>query len=239
MSYRNALATYQGASPPMRTIRRGTLALILLLVPALMLGGTSIPGVVALGGSAPVSADVDQPIFDAQGIAAIDGETLNAVQHQKMLEHAAHVKTIEYAAAVEAARQEAEQEALDEALRKRREEKERWADASASATGEPTAAPTSNYVPTGNCGGWEGTIAAHFPADQVGKACRVMMCESGGNPTAANPRSTASGLFQFLDSTWVNTTGTPAPASAYSGPTQVAAAAKLWRSSGWSPWVCT
>lgn len=32
--------------------------------------------------------------------------------------------------------------------------------------------------------------------------CRVLACESGGNPTAENPRSSASGLWQFLDSTW-------------------------------------
>lgn len=30
----------------------------------------------------------------------------------------------------------------------------------------------------------------------------VIAHESGGNPRAENPHSTASGLFQFLDSTW-------------------------------------
>lgn len=32
--------------------------------------------------------------------------------------------------------------------------------------------------------------------------CYVMMRESGGNITAQNPTSTASGKWQFLDSTW-------------------------------------
>lgn len=32
--------------------------------------------------------------------------------------------------------------------------------------------------------------------------CYVLRRESGGNPTAQNPRSTASGLWQVLDSTW-------------------------------------
>lgn len=32
--------------------------------------------------------------------------------------------------------------------------------------------------------------------------CRVLACESGGNPTAQNPTSTASGLWQILDGTW-------------------------------------
>lgn len=32
--------------------------------------------------------------------------------------------------------------------------------------------------------------------------CRVLRCESGGDPTAENPTSTASGLWQILDGTW-------------------------------------
>jgi len=101
------------------------------------------------------------------------------------------------------------------------------------------AAATSpeKYAP-GPCGGWDATIAAHFPAEQTDKACSVMMCESRGNPTAENPRSSASGLWQFLSSTWESTTGTPAPASSYSADVQTAAAASLWRSSGWRPWSC-
>lgn len=31
---------------------------------------------------------------------------------------------------------------------------------------------------------------------------RIIMCESGGNPTARNSHSTAKGLAQFLDSSW-------------------------------------
>lgn len=32
--------------------------------------------------------------------------------------------------------------------------------------------------------------------------CQVLRCESGGNPTAENPTSSASGLWQILDGTW-------------------------------------
>lgn len=39
--------------------------------------------------------------------------------------------------------------------------------------------------------------------------CRVLARESGGNPTARNPVSSASGLWQFLDSTWANFGGYP------------------------------
>lgn len=103
----------------------------------------------------------------------------------------------------------------------------------------PPAGETS-AKPSGDCAGWEVTVAAYFPTDQVGTACSVMMCETGGtgDPTVHNPRSTASGLWQFLDSTWESTTGTPAPAASYGANVQTAAAAKLWRQSGWAPWSC-
>lgn len=66
-----------------------------------------------------------------------------------------------------------------------------------------------------------------------------MLCESRGDPGVANEAgSGASGLWQFMDSTWTSTTGLPPPAAAYSPDQQTAAAAKLWRSSGWSPWSC-
>lgn len=101
-------------------------------------------------------------------------------------------------------------------------------------------APAPAPAATGNCAGWEDMIAAHFPADQVPKACSVMMCETGGtgNPSSYNSGSGASGLWQFMSQTWESTTGTPAPAGNYSGDVQTAAAAKLWAQSGWGPWSC-
>lgn len=49
---------------------------------------------------------------------------------------------------------------------------------------------------------WRPLVAAHFPADDVDIALRVMGCESGGNPNAKNPNSSASGLFQMLKMWW-------------------------------------
>ena len=120
----------------------------------------------------------------------------------------------------------------------------------------PTAPPTTTTVPSrpvvvlhsraasravvvpSSCGGWADLIARHFPAEQVGKACRVMMCESGGNPTARSRRSSASGLFQFLRSTWQGVTGRTDEAWQATPDEQTEAAARLWASSGWRPWVC-
>lgn len=42
----------------------------------------------------------------------------------------------------------------------------------------------------------------HAPSAAVSFLKCVMAHESHGNPRAENPRSTASGLFQFLDGTW-------------------------------------
>ncbi len=58
----------------------------------------------------------------------------------------------------------------------------------ARLTAHLAATRTSSYRP-GQCGG-------SLPP------CYVMRRESGGNIRAQNPRSTASGKWQFLDSTW-------------------------------------
>jgi hypothetical protein len=111
---------------------------------------------------------------------------------------------------------------------------------STTAAPAPPPPPPAPPAPTGACGGYETLMAAHFPADQIATACRIFGCETGYTYswTIHNQTSTASGGFQFLDGTWESTTGLPPPAADYSPDTQTAAAAKLWRSSGWSPWSC-
>jgi hypothetical protein len=49
---------------------------------------------------------------------------------------------------------------------------------------------------------WRPLVEASFPADRVEEALKVMKCESNGDPLAVNPRTNASGLFQFIPSTW-------------------------------------
>lgn len=82
---------------------------------------------------------------------------------------------------------------------------------------------TATRSPSGACGGWEGLIGAY--AWDVGRACRVMMCESRGNPAARNA-SGHNGLFQVA-----------------SGPTDPAAnvrqAFSMYQSRGWQPWAAS
>lgn len=60
---------------------------------------------------------------------------------------------------------------------------------------------------------WRGLVQNHFPSNRVEEALRIIDCESNGDPDAYNPYSGASGLFQFLPSTWAST----APKAGYPG----------------------
>ena len=67
-------------------------------------------------------------------------------------------------------------------------------------------------------------------------ALRVAKCESGYNPNAVNRSSGASGLFQFLPSTWA---ALPWHNQSVFDPVANAqAAAYYYQHSGSSPWVC-
>lgn len=64
-----------------------------------------------------------------------------------------------------------------------------------------TARRTAAWAVAGaTLGGALNTGTAH--AGPPGGWDPIIACESGGNPRAQNPRSSASGLFQFIDSTW-------------------------------------
>lgn len=76
---------------------------------------------------------------------------------------------------------------------------------------------------TAPCGGWRHLVARYDW--NVDKACRILVCESKGDPNARNRRSTATGLFQIL--------GGPTNPEA-----NVAQAYRMWRARGWQPWVC-
>lgn len=160
---------------------------------------------------------------DAQGWGMVTPEGWNA---------AMFYRAVRYAALVEA-------DAAAERRRRAAEAAERQRQAVASTT-----VPGRTPRPVGACGGWEGLVATHFPASQVGNACRVLVCESQGNPNAKNPRSTASGLAQFLDGTWRRARTMVPGAERYSRAmhappaTQIAVYGAWWRATSWSQWEC-
>ena len=100
----------------------------------------------------------------------------------------------------------------------------------------------SDTAPGGGCSGWQPFLNKYF-GGQANTACRVMLCESGGNPRAQNPVSSASGLFQFIDGSWRSArtaVGGEKYARAYQAPAemQIEAAAKWLERTSWSQWEC-
>lgn len=85
--------------------------------------------------------------------------------------------------------------------------------------------PAAPSARSGRCGG-------DLPS------CDVMECESGGDPTAQNPNSSASGKWQIIDSTWNGYGGYPTAASAPEH-VQDAKARELYAGgAGRGHWVC-
>lgn len=82
---------------------------------------------------------------------------------------------------------------------------------SATTTTSPTATTTTGgsypWDPPPEVEQWRGLVSQYFPSNRVDEALHIMWCESGGDPDAYNPYSGASGLFQFLPSTWATTAG--------------------------------
>lgn len=58
--------------------------------------------------------------------------------------------------------------------------------------------PTRRSVDTSGVEQWRPLVAVWFPPDKVDDALAIIQCESRGDPTATNPVSSASGLWQFL-----------------------------------------
>lgn len=71
-----------------------------------------------------------------------------------------------------------------------------------AATVPVTPTPPVAALAPKNVEAWRGLVATHFPAGDVDRALRVIACESAGDPGAANPRSSARGLFQHLGRFW-------------------------------------
>lgn len=86
---------------------------------------------------------------------------------------------------------------------------------------------------------WRPLVERYFRPDDVDRALAVIRCESGGDPRAANPHSSARGLFQHLARLWPKRAaraGRPG-ADIFDPDDNVAVAAWLvYHGGGWSHW---
>ena len=105
----------------------------------------------------------------------------------------------------------------------RREREARHVLSATRAYGRSYGMATARWVRLARRVGWRW---AQFPALMF-----IVHRESGGDPRAQNPTSTASGLMQFLSSWWAGRWDPMDPrASLYHG-------RKAWQSNGFSPWA--
>lgn len=82
---------------------------------------------------------------------------------------------------------------------------------------------------------WRGLVSAYFPGSQVNMALCIIRYESGGNPDAKNPRSSARGLFQVLASLWAPYYGVSYE-DLYNPEINTRIAADIWANYGWGAW---
>ena len=98
----------------------------------------------------------------------------------------------------------------------------------------PPTRPATEYGGTGaTVEQWRPLVAAYFPPEAVDTALRIIDCESGGNPDADNPYSTAAGLWQFVALWWE---GRWDP---YDPEVATQKAAERFAASGWRDWYAS
>ena len=90
---------------------------------------------------------------------------------------------------------------------------------------------------------WRPMVESRFAPIDVPWAMRVLACESNGDPYAKNPRSTASGLFQFLRGTWDSVAiplgyGSHSSGAVFDPAANIHSAAWLFYAEGPHHWVC-
>jgi hypothetical protein len=92
---------------------------------------------------------------------------------------------------------------------------------------------------TGSVEQWRPLVAKYFAPQDVPTAMCIIQEESGGNPTAKNPYSSASGLFQHLARYWpARSTKAGVPgASIWDPEASTVVAAWLKRAGGWTHWT--
>lgn len=84
-------------------------------------------------------------------------------------------------------------------------------------------------VNSGNC---FAAARKYFPQGQWNKAYSIIKRESGGNATAKNSRSSASGCFQIVRGSWQNP-NVSWSAGRFNADANAHAAYIMWRDNGW------
>ena len=113
-----------------------------------------------------------------------------------------------------------------------------------TTTTTTTSPPTTTRPPPnpGDVERWRGLVTSYFSSDLVEDALRVIQCESRGDPSAYNASSAASGLFQFIPSTWASARSQSGwhGADVFDPEANIAVAAWLVYSSSspWTHWTC-
>lgn len=216
----------------MTRIRALTLAISLAVFGLLAGAAAATQHLVAASSPRPAShvARLNARIADADR-AAENQEHADVLAYRQQLRQAAQQ------AAEAAARAQAQAAAAAAAQAAAQAQASQAAQAAAAARADqaatvPAPAPQPQSI--------QGIITGAFaPLGQgaVSWALRVARCESGYNPNAVNASSGASGLFQFLRSTWALT---PYAGSSIFDPVANAhAAAWLYSHSGPGNWQCS
>lgn len=100
-------------------------------------------------------------------------------------------------------------------------------------TAPPVPATVTPVVAVSGVEQWRAMVAFYWNEPHTSRMLRIMECESHGEPTAKNPRSSATGLFQimaFWQKKWPGD---------YTDPwTNTAVAYQIWLTQGYPAWVC-
>ncbi|SDX39569.1 Transglycosylase SLT domain-containing protein [Geodermatophilus africanus] len=167
-------------------------------------------GITADGAQQPLSAPAATELAPLQDLAASRSERqaaeAQAAQAQAAAEQAElDRQAAEKAAAEQAAREAAERAAAEKAAAEAaaREAAQREAAASAPAAAPAAGSSSSSPAPRGSYK--EYAMAKVGSAEQFSCLEKLWGKESGWNPNAQNPTSTAYGIPQFLNSTWAST----------------------------------
>jgi hypothetical protein len=97
----------------------------------------------------------------------------------------------------------------------------------------------SPFMGTGEVERWRGLVSVYFKESDINTALCIIKYESGGNPYADNPGSSASGLFQHLGKYWTERSIKAgwAGADIWDPEASTAVAAWLQRTGGWGHWT--